>query len=220
MGAARLSFALGLLFWAARVLATDANDELEFHDAPKAAKQGDCIGYPVDPTKMPPGVKRAVDAANQKYREQANEADDAFLRATGLAGKQWEQETSASVARMTASIGHLEYPEIPTQPNGALPSEEEMRKFRIRSAEYKLASLKVLNRQKEEDAEAELRFAQRGGNMAALYVLQLKVNELLETCRRAGDRIYQTWWDAEKENEHSIALRALLRKRPLWPATA
>ena len=185
--------ALGLLLWTCGVLATD------FSDAPSTPKYGDCVGYAIVPSKMPPDVKREIDAANQNYRKKARDADDRFLRATGVAGKQWMEEKAASVERMLAALSRLDYPEVPTEPDDAVPSPEKMQKFSIKTAQWKLASLKVQNREAEEEAEAELRFAQRGGNTVALNILQRTDKELLEACKRDADRIYVRSWDSKRQ---------------------
>ena len=180
----QLTVALGLVFLTEGVLAKDLSD------APSTARNGDCIGYATVPSKMPPEVKREIDAANENYREKKRDADDRFLRATGVAGKQWLDEKAASVHRMIAALTRLEYPGVPTEPTGAVPSSEKMQKFSVKFAQWKLAYLRVQNREAEEEAEAELRFAQRGGNTVALNILQRTDKELLEACKRDADRIY------------------------------
>ena len=65
-----------------------------------------------------------------------------------------------------------------------------MQKSSIKLAAWKLAYLRVQNKEAEEEAEAELRFAQRGGDMVALNILQRTNKELLEACKRDADRTY------------------------------
>ncbi len=81
------------LSMAAMTLTTAATYAIDVSDVPQAPKAGDCIGYALG---MPPEVKHAIDAANQKYKQEAADADAEFVRLTGDVGKQWKQEDAES----------------------------------------------------------------------------------------------------------------------------
>jgi hypothetical protein len=191
------TFAVGLCLLLVSTAALAADD---FSDAPKKPKNGECIGYPSDPSIMPEDVKHALDAVNAEYRRKANEGDARFLRETGDAGKQWKQEDAANTQRFLAGMSSAQslYTAIPVGPNGALPSDEELRDWHVKMARWHLAVVKVENRQRQEEAEADLRFVERGGNPVALDSLRKDVKQVLETCERDGDRIYKKWWDEKK----------------------
>jgi len=71
--------------------------------------------------------------------------------------------------------------------------------FEIKFAQWELDSIRAHNRLSEEEAQAKLRFVQRGGNMVALNNLRDRVKQLLEACNREGDKIYDSWWASEKK---------------------
>jgi hypothetical protein len=153
---------------------------------------------------MPSELNKALEAAGKKAKAEGHEAGETFLRLTGDAGKQWEKEWSASVDRDSLAFDRTikKYDESAfwagVDTNAGM-TEKQLHEWSVRAARRQLESLRIINRQKEEEAEADLNFALRGGSSVALTEFRKTLNQINEVCDRESKRIYQVWWDSKKK---------------------
>jgi hypothetical protein len=169
--------------------------DLDMRTIPIAPDSDYCVGIN---TNMPPTYASAARDINRKYLDQANEADAIFEKQTGEIGRLWKKEHGATVDRYVHALSRANYPKAPYSAD-RVATWDEQHKFEILVARWKLETVKIKNRENEEEAEELLRFAERGGNTIAVDNLLKTIDEILAACKKDGAAVYQAWWDSEKK---------------------
>jgi hypothetical protein len=157
----------------------------------------DCMGYSADPSLMADSVKKEIDAVNLKYRQDTDDIEEQFAAQTGEAGKQWSLEYTAILERSNAAHNRVKWPDIPSSKDAM--DEAKMQEFQLAGAKVDLTNTRISNRESEEQAEAVVRFVERGGNVVFLNSYKERRKQLFEFCQTEDRRIYKAWWAAQEK---------------------